>query len=130
FKNGEEPLGKGINISGTIYNVVGVFSDPGGEREESRVFIPISTAQRTYSAGDKIRSMAFTLNKQSKFDEAVAKSHEPTQQLETLLKSRHTIAPHDQGALHINNSLEQAKNIYKIGRATCRGNTKYSMVAR
>lgn len=37
FKNGEEPLGKGINISGTIYNVVGVFSDPGGEREESRV---------------------------------------------------------------------------------------------
>lgn len=114
FKNGEEPLGKGINISGTIYNVVGVFSDPGGEREESRVFIPISTAQRTYSAGDKIRSMAFTLNKQSKFDDAVAKSHEFTQQLETLLKSRHTIAPDDQGALHINNSLEQAKNIYII----------------
>ncbi|HLW41070.1 MAG TPA: ABC transporter permease [Flavobacterium sp.] len=114
FKNGEEPLGKGINISGTIYNVVGVFSDPGGEREESRVFIPISTAQRTYSAGDKIRSMAFTLNKQSKFDDAVAKSHEFTQQLETLLKSRHTIAPDDQGALHVNNSLEQAKNIYII----------------
>src|SRR5690554_7894875 len=58
--------------------------------------------------------MAFTLNKQSKFDDAVAKSHEFTQQLETLLKSRHTIAPDDQGALHINNSLEQAKNIYII----------------
>lgn len=114
FKNNEDPLGKNINISGTIYKVVGVFSDPGGEREESRVFIPISTAQRTYSAGDKIRSMSFTLNKQNKFDDAVAKSYEFTQQLETLLKSRYTIAPDDQGALHINNSLEQAKNIYII----------------
>ncbi|HLV50985.1 MAG TPA: ABC transporter permease, partial [Flavobacterium sp.] len=88
FKNNEDPLGKNINISGTIYKVVGVFSDPGGERDESRVFIPISTAQRTYSAGDKIRSMSFTLNKQNKFDDAVAKSYEFTQQLETLLKSR------------------------------------------
>lgn len=114
FKNKEDPLGKNINISGTIYKVVGVFTDPGGEREESRVFIPISTAQRTYSAGDKIRSMAFTLNKKAKFDDAVDESYEFSQQLESLLKSRHTIAPDDQGALHINNSLEQAKNIYIV----------------
>lgn len=114
FKNNEDPLGKNINISGTIYKVIGVFTDPGGEREESRVFIPISTAQRTYSAGDKIRSMAFTLNKKAKFDDAVADSHEFSQQLENLLKPRHTIAPTDQGALHVNNSLEQAKNIYII----------------
>ncbi|HLW62348.1 MAG TPA: ABC transporter permease [Flavobacterium sp.] len=114
FKDNEEPLGKNINISGTIYKVVGVFTDPGGEREESKVFIPISTAQRTYSAGDKIRSMSFTLHKNAKFDVAVAESQEFSQQLENLLKSRHTIAPDDQGALHINNSLEQAKNIYII----------------
>lgn len=114
FKNKEDPLGKNINISGTIYKVIGVFTDPGGEREESRVFIPISTAQRTYSAGDRIRSMAFTLNKKAKFDDAVDESYEFSQQLENLLKSRHTVAPDDQGALHINNSLEQAKNIYII----------------
>ena len=114
FKNNEDPLGKNINISGTIYKVVGVFKDPGGEREESRVFIPIATAQKAYSAGDSIRSMAFTLNKQANFDDAVARSHEFTQQLETLLKSRHNIAPDDEGALYVNNSLEQAKNIYII----------------
>src|SRR5690606_5665935 len=49
FKNNEDPLGKNINISGMIYKVVGVFKDPGGEREESRVFIPIATAQKAYS---------------------------------------------------------------------------------
>ncbi|MFA7446225.1 MAG: ABC transporter permease, partial [Flavobacteriaceae bacterium] len=86
----------------------------GGEREESRVFIPITTAQRAYSAGDRIRSMAFTLNKGANFDQAVAESQEFTRQLDNLLKTRHTIAPDDQGALHINNSLEEAKNIYMI----------------
>ena len=114
FKNGEEPLGQELNVSGMVYKVVGVFTDPGGEREESRVFIPISTAQRAYSAGDKIRSISFTLKKNNNFDKAVAESHEFTQKLETFLKARHTIAPDDEGALYINNSLEQAKNIYII----------------
>ncbi len=114
FKNGEDPLGEQLNVSGMIYKVVGVYSDPGGEREESRVFIPIATAQKAYSAGDSIRSMAFTLKKSGQFDNAVAESHEFTQKLETFLKARHTIAPDDQGALYINNSLEQAKNIYII----------------
>jgi putative ABC transport system permease protein len=58
--------------------------------------------------------MAFTLNKGANFDQAVAESQEFTQQLENLLKTRHTIAPDDQGALHNNNSLEEAKNIYMI----------------
>lgn len=114
FKNKEEPLGQNLNISGTIYKVIGVFTDPGGEREESRAFIPISTAQRAYSAGDKIRSIAFTLKKNTNFDQAVAESHEFTKKLETFIRARHTIAPDDQGALHINNSLDQAKNIFVI----------------
>lgn len=114
FKKGEEPLGEQLNVSGMIYKVVGVFTDPGGEREESKVFIPIATAQKAYSAGDSIRSMAFTLRKSADFDTAVAESKEFTHKLETFLKGRHTIAPDDEGAIHINNSLEQAKNIYII----------------
>lgn len=114
FKNEEDPLGAELNVSGVIYKVVGVYTDPGGEREESRVFIPITTAQRAYSAGDRIRSMAFTLRQQNVFDQAVAESQEFTQKLENLLKTRHNIAPDDQGALYINNSLEDAKNIYII----------------
>src|SRR5690554_2893232 len=114
FKNGEEPLGAELNVSGVIYKVVGVYTDPGGEREESRVFIPITTAQRAYSAGDRIRSMAFTLNKGVDFDQAVEESLDFTQKLENLLKTRHNIAPDDQGALYVNNSLEEAKNVYII----------------
>ncbi|MFA5555607.1 MAG: ABC transporter permease [Flavobacteriaceae bacterium] len=114
FKNQEDPLGAELNVSGVIYKVVGVYTDPGGEREESRVFIPITTAQRAYSAGDRIRSMAFTLNKGVDFDQAVEESLDFTQKLENLLKTRHNIAPDDQGALYVNNSLEEAKNVYII----------------
>lgn len=114
FKNGEEPLGEELNISGIIYKVVGVYSDPGGEREESRVFIPITTAQKAYSAGDKIRSMAFTLKKEENFDKATENDLYFSAQVEQMLKSRHTVAPDDNGAMGIHSSLEDAKNVYMM----------------
>ena len=58
--------------------------------------------------------MSFTLKQGKNFDAAVSESHEFSNQLQTFLKKRHAIAPNDEGALHINNSLEQAKNIYII----------------
>ena len=114
FKEKTNPIGENINVSGTIYKVVGVFTDPGGEREESRVFIPVSTAQRAYSAGENIRSMAFTMPKRENFEQAVAESQNFSKQLDKLLKERHDIAPDDVSALEINNSLEQAKKIYMM----------------
>ena len=114
FKKNEEPLGQRLNISGMIYNVVGVFTDPGGEREESRVYIPITTAQRGYSAGTDIQSMSFTMKPNANFDEALAASNAFSKEIETYLKSKYIIAPTDQGALNVSNSLDQAKNIYII----------------
>ena len=114
FKEKTNPIGENINVSGTIYKVVGVFTDPGGEREESRVFIPVSTAQRAYSAGENIRSMAFTMPKRENFEQAVSESQNFSKQLDKLLKERHDIAPDDVSALEINNSLEQAKKIYMM----------------
>jgi putative ABC transport system permease protein len=114
FKDKEVPLGKNINVSGSIYKVVGVFTDPGGEREESRVFIPVSTAQRAYSAGEDIRSMAFTMPKRDNFDQALAESENFSKQLDKILKERHDIAPDDESALNIQNSLEQAQKIYQL----------------
>ena len=114
FKNKKDGLGKNINVSGTIYKVVGVYTDPGGEREESRVFIPVTTAQRAYSAGDNIRSMSFTMPKRTNFKTALAESENFSKQMEKILKERHDIAPDDESALYINNSLEQAEKIYQL----------------
>lgn len=101
-----------IEIAGINFQVIGVFSDPGGDRDEQRVFIPITTAQRVFSAGNDIRSMEFTLPPEEDFDLALAISNEFTKRIEDQLKKEHTIAPEDDAAITINNSLKDAKRIY------------------
>lgn len=113
FKN-KNAIGEYIEITGIKFKVVGMYTDPGGEREENRIFIPLSTSQRVYNAGDKLRSMAFTLKKQDKFEDALAASETFTAQLEADLKARHIISPTDERAIRINNSLERAKKFYDL----------------
>jgi len=113
FKN-KNAIGEYIEITGIKFKVVGMYTDPGGEREENRIFIPLSTSQRVYNAGDKLRSIAFTLEKQDKFEDALAASETFTAQLEADLKARHIISPTDERAIRINNSLERAKKFYDL----------------
>lgn len=114
FKNGENPLGERIQISGLNFKVVGVYSDPGGDREESRVFIPLSTAQRVFNAGNDVRMLSFTLPKLENFDKAIAVSNRFVSDLESQLKEKYSIAPSDISAVEINNSLENAKKFYSL----------------
>lgn len=114
FKDETDPIGKYVQISGINFKVVGVFSDPGGEREESRVFMPLSTAQRVFGGANNINNMAFTLEPEENFEKALAASNKFTAELETYLKETHTIAPDDDRAININNSLEQAKRFYDL----------------
>lgn len=114
FKNGEDPIGKYVQISDINFKVVGVFSDPGGEREETRVFLPLSTSQRVFSGGNIIRNMSFTLQKEDNFEKALAASEKFSAEVETYLKETHTIAPEDPSAVVVNNSLENAKRFYDL----------------
>lgn len=99
---------------GINFLVAGVFTDPGGEREESRIFIPLSTAQRVFNAGDKLRSMAFTVKMSDNFDEAVALSAAVSQGIEDEIKSRYQISPDDRSAVRVRYNLEEAQKIYSL----------------
>lgn len=114
FKNGKDPLGEYIQISGLNFKVIGVYSDPGGDREESRVFIPLSTSQRVFNAGNDIRIMSFTMPKMENFDKAMAVSNRFVSDLETRLKEKYSIAPSDESAIDINNTIEDAKKFYGL----------------
>lgn len=114
FKNETDPLGKNINISGSIYKVVGVYTDPGGERQESKVYLPITTAQKAFSGGNNIRSMNFTLKPVKDFDEAVLLDQKFMKEVEQILKGRHTVAPDDLSAINIYSNLSEAKKVYQI----------------
>lgn len=112
---GKEAIGKYIDITGIKFKVVGIYSDPGGEREETRIFIPLTTSQRVFNAGDKLRSLAFTLNKQDNYKMALAESEAFSAALEADLKTAHTISPTDTRAVYVNNTLEDAKKFYDLG---------------
>ena len=70
FKN-EDPIDKSIIINGINFKVIGVYLDPGGEREESNVYIPLSTVQNSFHGDDNIRNMFFTVKMSENFKEAV-----------------------------------------------------------
>ncbi|MEP2937410.1 MAG: ABC transporter permease [Gilvibacter sp.] len=111
---GEQAVGKQIKIFGISFLVVGVFSDPGGTREENRIFIPITTAQQVFNAGDRVRSIAYTVKMSDSFDDAVALSMAMSEGLEQDLKSKYSVAPDDRSAVRVFNTLEEAKKIYGL----------------
>ena len=108
------PVGEYVQISGINFKVVGVYSDPGGKREESRVFIPLTTAQQIFNAGDKVRSLAYTIKMSDNFDEAVSLSMALTESFENDIRTKHTISPDDRSAVRVENTLEEAKRIYTL----------------
>lgn len=111
---GKNNIGEYIDISGIKFKVVGIFTDPGGEREESRIYIPLSTSQRVYNAAENIRNLSFTLYSTGNFDQDVKASQEFVAQITNQLKNTHTIAPTDTRAVTVNSNIENAKKFYNL----------------
>ena len=101
MKGVEDPVNEYIQIGGINFQVIGVYSDFGGEREENRFFVPISTLQTTFNGGDRVGSMSFTIAPRGSYDE-------------TYLKEAHTVAPDDDRAIGVNNALDEAKRFYTL----------------
>ena len=113
FKS-KNPINEFITIFGIPYKVVGVYFDPGGEREESQVFLPLTAARAAFSGSDNIRNMAFTVKMSENFDEAVALSSNVTEAIERDLKEKHIVSPDDTAAVRVYNTLEEAQKIYSL----------------
>lgn len=110
----ENPINEYISVFGINFKVVGVYFDPGGEREESQVFLPLTAARNAFNGADNIRNMSFTVKMSENLDEAVALSQNITAAIEADLKEKHIIAPDDLGAIRVNNTLEEAQKIYSL----------------
>ena len=113
FKN-TDPIGEQIDIQGINFIVVGVYSDPGGNREENRIFVPLNTAQKVFNAQDRLRSLAYTIKMSDDFDQAVALSAALSQKIDQDLRQKYSVAPDDRSAIRVNSTLEEAKKIYGL----------------
>ncbi len=114
FKDTLSPVGQFFKISGIPFKIVGVYGDVGGEREEERIYIPISTAQQVFNGADHLNNMSYTLPPAENFDAAVAQSIAFTENIKSYLKQAHTVAPDDTSAIQVWNPMEEAKRYYNL----------------
>lgn len=98
---GEYPLGKYIQVAGIPFKVVGTFDDPGGDRDLSRIYIPISTAQMVFNRGNRLGTMSMTVG-----DASVARSQEMVEEIRKDFAQRHHFDVDDKRAIHIWNNVE------------------------
>jgi putative ABC transport system permease protein len=95
-------LGQYLFINEVAFRVVGVFHDPGDDRQEESIYIPVSTLQRVFTGNDRIHNMAFTIDA---FDVAAAQAVEAD--LLKRLATRHRFDTADERALFIRNTFEE-----------------------
>jgi putative ABC transport system permease protein len=114
LKNIDDPLSEYLQISGINFKIIGVYSDGAGEREESRVFIPISTAQSVFNGGERVHNLGFTVKPQENFAKTLALSARMSSEIKQYLKEAHVVAPDDEGAIHVNNRLDEAKRFRNL----------------
>ena len=108
---GERPaIGKRVNVNGSSYLVIGVFSDEGGDNEERMAYIPISTAQMMYGSNDYISQIKLGYDPSLSTDAAIAFGH----QMERDLRKKLEIHPDDQSALSVRNMADANKFISTV----------------
>ena len=114
LKNVENPLDEYLQLSGINFKIVGVYADPGGGREEERVFIPITTAQKIFNGSNKLGNLGFTLQPEANFDKALEVSNQFTENITQYLKEAHIVAPDDNSAVNVHNAIQEAKRYYTL----------------
>ena len=113
FTEVDSPVGQFIDISGIPFKIIGVFGEH-EEREEERIYIPITTAQRVFNGGDRINHMSYTLPPVENFDQAVAQAVTFKNKMKTYVQQAHTIAPDDTSGVEVWSAMEEAKRYYSL----------------
>jgi len=107
----EEPIGNYIKINGIYFQVVGVFKSKRrseqAERDEQSIFIPFTTFQQAFNAGNRIHWFAYTAKSNTSVTEVETKMYQ-------VLKERHKIHPDDNNALGGENLEEEFGQITRL----------------
>jgi len=106
---GKPAVGEYIIVSSVPFKVVGVFDDPGVDRDLQRVYIPISTAQRVFNLGNNINNVCLMLG-----DAGVSESQEVVEEVKAVLSEQMKFNPSDPRALFIYNSIENYRKFMNL----------------
>ncbi len=98
-------LGEFIDISGSVFKVIGVFQDEGGDDEERLIYIPYTTRQLIEKNTDKVDQMVVVFKPEIGHAGALALD----KSIDTYLREKKYISPNDQNGIYIRNVADQLK---------------------
>ena len=98
-------IGKYIDVGGSVYKVIGVFQDDGGDNEERIIYMPYTTRQLNEKNTDKIGQIVIGFKPELGYTGAIALEVN----LEKFLKDKKFISPKDQNGIFIRNVAEALK---------------------
>ncbi|MEO6323687.1 MAG: ABC transporter permease [Thermoanaerobaculia bacterium] len=102
-------MGEYIEIKGVPFRVVGIFTDDGGEGEQEKIYLPITTAQRTFSGANRVAMIMMTVG-----DASVEQSKAISQELKHRIAQKHEFDPGDARAVFISNQVEQFQRYVEL----------------
>lgn len=98
----ESALGKSVNVNGIIYKVVGIYV-ANKDRNDSRTFVPFSTAQIIYNKGNALQEILFS----TKGLNTKEKNEEFEKEYRKVIARHHQFDPTDESALWLRNRFTQ-----------------------
>ena len=98
---GAPPLGRMIEINGVAFQVVGVFHDEGAEQELEKIYLPITTAQRTFGGANRLAQIMLTTG-----DAPLEATERMSEEIRKGLATRHRFATEDERAVNVENNNE------------------------
>lgn len=101
-KTRTEPVGQFVNAGKVVYQVVGIYEDP-GDRESNEAYIPFTTLQAIYNTGDKVNNLMLT----SKNLNSIEANNAFESDYRKAIGSNHRFDPADTGAIWIWNRFTQ-----------------------
>ena len=95
-------VGQYIHINGIAFLVVGVFHDPGDNRQEETIYVPVSTIQKVFAGNDRIHNIALTVQADN-----VQASQAVERKILHRLAARHGFDARDERAVFFHNTFRE-----------------------
>ena len=101
----EDAMGKYIDVAGSMFKVIGVYQDDGGDDEERRIYIPYTTRQLIEKNTDKVDLLIVAFKPEIGYAGAMAFD----KSLDKFLRDKKYISPNDPQGIFIRNVADQLK---------------------
>lgn len=102
-------LGKEIKVDGIVFKVVGYFKDSGGDRDNRRAYIPMTTGQKVFDRGNNVHAISMMIGEAD-----LEASIDITENVRRKMAGLHSFSPQDQRAVWINNTTENFNKVLSV----------------